>query len=91
MKKVVNIMLSNISNRLKKKNIEIDFDSNIDEFILSQMNDDSMGARPIRRIIQTVVEDKIVDEYIEGNIKEGNKIKLLQENDCIYIKNISQI
>ena len=83
MKKVVNIMLTNISTRLKKRNIEVNFDSNIDEFILSKMQDNSMGARPIRRLIQTIIEDRIVDEYIDGNIKEGSKIKVSEKNGKI--------
>ena len=89
MKKVINIMLTNISIRLRKKDIEVDFDSNVDELILSKLQDDNMGARPIRRLIQSIIEDKIVDEYIDGNIREGIKIKVLEENGKIITSNIN--
>jgi len=43
------------------------------------------GARPLRRAIQTQVEDKIAEEILEGNIKKGKKILIKMEKDKIIV------
>lgn len=86
LKQISNIMLDKISKRMENKNIKVNFMNNINEFIISKIEDDSLGARPIRRIIQDFIQDKIVDEYLEGNIKSGDSINILAEDSEIFIK-----
>jgi ATP-dependent Clp protease ATP-binding subunit ClpB len=45
-----------------------------------------MGARPIKRAIQTYVENTLAKEILSGDIKEGDKLTATVENDAIVYK-----
>ena len=76
MKDIIKIMLTKTQKRLNENNIKIKIEENIYEQILSKVKDFNYGARPLRKLIQTEIEDKITDKIINGNIKEGEKINL---------------
>ena len=44
------------------------------EYILTKYSDEKMGARPLRRAIQSVVEDRLAEEILEGRVKEGDTV-----------------
>ena len=73
-KQIAEIMLKQVMNRLKEKEIVIEIDDKAKELIISKGTDPKYGARPLKRAIQTLLEDKIAEEIIEGNIKTKNKI-----------------
>ena len=54
--------------------------------IIKNITDESFGARPLRRLIQNLVEDKIAYEYLEGKIKENFNITAYAENDEVKFK-----
>ena len=85
-KQIADIMLSKIQARLKEKEIELKFEENAKEYIIAKGTDNTYGARPLRRAIQTLVEDKIAEEIIEGNLKPGDKATIIIENDKLVIK-----
>ena len=86
LKEISKIMLNDVSRKLKRKNIILEFDESVFEFVVNKIKDDSLGARPLKRIIQDYIQDKIVDELLEGNIIRGDNIKILSANDEICIK-----
>lgn len=85
MKQIVGIMLERVGKRLKNKNIEVQFEENINEYIVQNLKDDTFGARPIRRLVQSLIEDKIVDEFLEGNIYENSKIKVYIKGEDVLV------
>ena len=74
LQQIARLMLNQVSSRLKKQNILVYFDKTVEEAIINNLKEPEFGARPIRRLIQTLVEDKIADKYISGAIKEGVNI-----------------
>lgn len=86
LKEISKIMLNDVSRKLKRKNIILEFDESVFEFVVNKIKDDSLGARPLKRIIQDYIQDKIVDELLEKNIIRGDNIKILSANDEICIK-----
>ena len=86
LKEISKIMLNDVSRKMKRKNIILEFDESVFEFVVNKIKDDSLGARPLKRIIQDYIQDKIVDELLEGNIIRGDNIKILSANDEICIK-----
>ena len=69
---IAQIMLKQVENRLKEKNYLVKIDSSVAEDISKTKIDKNYGARPLRRIIQELVEDKIAEEILNGKI-ERNK------------------
>ncbi len=86
MKEIVNIMLDKVSDRMEKQNIKINFENSINDLIVKNLQDDNFGARPIRRLIQNLVEDRIVDEYLDGNIKENSIITAFVEGEDVRFR-----
>ena len=79
-------MLKQIANRLIEQNIELEIDEQAKNLIVEKGTDRSYGARPLRRAIQTMIEDKIADEIIKGNIKSGDKAKVKVEEGNIIVE-----
>ena len=77
-KKIINIELKKLKNRLKDLGYEINITSKATNFLCEKGFDKKYGARPLKRAIQNYVEDLIAEEIVKSNIKEGSKIKI----DC---------
>ena len=77
-KKIINIELKKLKNRLKDLGYEINITAKATNFLCEKGFDKKYGARPLKRAIQNYVEDLIAEEIVKSNIKEGSKIKI----DC---------
>ena len=75
-KKIVKIELSFLTNRLKEKNYNIKFGPSVSDHICEIGYDENFGARPLKRAIQSEVEDYISAEILKDGIKEGNTYTL---------------
>lgn len=84
--KIVDIMLNEINKRLVEKDIKLDIDKSAKELIIKKGTDTNYGARPLRRAIQTMLEDKIAEEILDGNLKSGDTAKVTVKDDEIQIK-----
>ena len=85
-KKIIEIMLSQVTKRLEKQDIKIEIDDSVKELIAKKGVDNNYGARPLRRAIQNMLEDKIAEAILDGIVKTGKKAKAIVENDEIAIK-----
>ena len=84
-KKIAKIMIDNSVSKLKERNIKIDIDDSVVEYISNVGFDDSYGARPLRRAVQSKIEDKFAEELLDGNIKDGDHIKLMAKDDKVLM------
>ncbi|WP_099470078.1 ATP-dependent Clp protease ATP-binding subunit [Konateibacter massiliensis] len=74
-KKVVNIMLKTLIVRCKNQmSIELTVRDSVKKFIAESSYDEKYGARPLRRAIQSKIEDKLAEEILNGTIKTGDKV-----------------
>ena len=85
-KKIIEIMLKQVEKRLEVQNIKIKIDDNVKELIAKKGVDSNYGARPLRRAIQNMLEDKIAQGILDGIIKTGKTAKAVVENEDIVIK-----
>ena len=77
-------MLKSVKTRAKNLNIDINFaESSVDE-ISKEGFDPVYGARPLRRAIQSKIEDKLSEEVLKGEVKSGQKVR------CSYDKKKKQ-
>ena len=83
---IIDIMLKDVVKRMEENNIEIKIDKSVKELIGKKGIDKAYGARPLRRTIQNVVEDKLAEEILDGKIKPGDKAKISAKDDEIVIK-----
>ena len=71
--KIIELLLIQVEKRLSDNGYNINIDRNVIEEIKKQGYDKNYGARPLRRSIQTLVEDKIAEEILAGTLSVGKK------------------
>ncbi len=72
-KEIAKRLLSTLSKRVGEMDIELEFDETAVEKIADEGFDPVYGARPLKRAIQSQIEDKLSEEMLEGKIKAGEK------------------
>ena len=81
-KEIVKLLLKELSDRLSKNpGFVLNFSDKVADYVLEKGYDPQYGARPLRRAIQNELEDFLADEYLEGHIKNNDKILLDIEKD----------
>ena len=73
-RKIVDIMLNNVAKLLKEQGIKLTIDDKAKDIVAKKGTDKSFGARPLKRAIQTMVEDKIAEAMLDGKIKKEAKV-----------------
>ena len=84
--KIIDLMLEETKKRLEAQNIKITLDESVKELIAKKGTDESYGARPLRRAIQSYLEDNLAEAILDGKLANGTKAKVSVENDEIIIK-----
>ncbi len=83
---IIDIMLKEVQKRLHDNGIEIKIDKSVKQLIAKKGIDKAYGARPLRRTIQNVLEDKLAEEILDANIKSGDKVKVEVKKDEIVVR-----
>lgn len=79
MKDIVTIMLKEIMKRTKEQmNITLSVDEAAKEFLINKGYYEKYGARPLRRTIQSCLEDRLAEEILDGAVKEGDEVLVSQ-------------
>ena len=78
--KIAYNMLNGLSKRSEGLGIQVEFDSSVAERVAEVGFDAVYGARPLRRAIQSNVEDALSEKILEGEIAKGDKVKFVFEN-----------
>ena len=83
--KIVDIQLVQVKKMLAGKNIKITIDKSAKKYIVDNGFDINYGVRPVKRLIQRVILDKLADKIIGGQIKDGDKAKISFKESNISI------
>ena len=81
LKKIIDIEILKLSNRLKDKGYKVNFDKTVISRIFELNSEEQYGARPIKRIIQNLCEDFLSEEILKGEIKENEQVTLKMKNE----------
>lgn len=77
---IAKIMLSNLSKKLKEKDINIKFTEGALKYLVEKGTSSEYGARPLKRLIQTDIEDELTDALLSGEIKNNNVVVTVQND-----------
>jgi len=91
--KIIDLMIDRIQNQLENQKIELELTESAKELLLNKGYDPVMGARPMRRAIQNLIEDPISEKIISKEIKPGNKVIISADNGVMIfeIQNVNGI
>ncbi len=87
MKNIITILAKDLSTRCKEQmNIQLTISITMKKFLVEKYFDKKMGARPLKRAIQTQIEDLLAEEMLEGNIKEGDIVEVTRKKEQTLFK-----
>ena len=76
---IIDIMLKEVVNRLKEQKYDIEFEPDVKEMVAKEGIDKNFGARPLRRTIQNLVEDKLAEDIFDGKLVKGKVNKITKK------------
>ena len=84
MKEIVDIMLKSICRRtLTQMNLKLTVDDSAKAFLVEKGYDEKYGARPLRRAIQNLLEDKLAEAVLDGVVKAGDEVTVTKGEDSL--------
>lgn len=76
-KEIADLLLRDFAERVKKQmDITIKYGEAVKNYVFEKGYDKKYGARPLRRVIQNAIEDKMAEEILAGDIKSGDIVRL---------------
>ena len=84
-RKIVDLMLASVTQQLAEKGIKLEVTVAAKDFLGEKGYDEVFGARPLRRVIQDMVEDKLSEDLLRGKFREGDTIVVDREGEEIVV------
>lgn len=86
MKQITELQLKTVKKRLVEKGIDLEIDKPVIEMLAQRGFDPAFGARPLKRLIQSLVTNTLSKGLIEGTIKPNSAVMLKLENETIVVR-----
>lgn len=84
LKEIVTILMSDVTKRLGERDLQLEITLEAMKLLVKEGSDFTMGARPLKRAIQRLIEDPVSDLILKGDAKEGKIIKAdAKDNDLV--------
>ena len=90
-KVIASHMLDEVTERIKQYEINVTFDKSVLDAVVTNGFDEKMGARNIKREIQTLVEDNIADAVINEEIIKGQHYKMKIKNEIVSFEKVKEM
>ena len=91
MHQIVDLMLTDVSSNLIEKGIDLEITDKAKNWLAEKGYDPQFGARPLRRVIQDSIEDKLSDAILGSELGPGNTAIIDVEEDDIIVKSQSAL
>lgn len=85
-KKIIDIFMQSVRNRLKEKDISLNITDEAKDYIVDVGYDSIYGARPLKRYISNTLETEIAKKIIAGNISSGDTINIVAKDGKVVIE-----
>ena len=84
--KILEIMLKQVEKRLEEEKYKVEIGEDVKEYLAKKGIDKAYGARPLRRTIQSELEDVLAEAILDGKLKIGKKAKVKMQDDKIVVE-----
>ncbi|MDL2206182.1 ATP-dependent Clp protease ATP-binding subunit, partial [Eubacteriales bacterium OttesenSCG-928-N13] len=89
--KIAHLMLRTVAKRLEERGVQLEIDENAVALLSKTGFDVQYGARPLRRVIQRMVEDALSEELLAGKIHLGERIKVKADGDKLAFEKLEEL
>lgn len=84
LQQIVSILMSDVTKRLKDRELQLEITAEAMQLLVKEGSDFTMGARPLKRAIQRLIEDPVSDLILKGDATEGKTIKAdVKDNEIV--------
>lgn len=87
-KKIASIMIAGLNKKLKSQNIQVGFNENAIGGLVKEGYSPVYGARPLKRVIEQKIEDKLAECLLSGEVKTGKNIEVDYKNGEFLFKSL---
>jgi len=84
-RKIVDLMLTIVSQQLAEREVKLEVTEAAKDFLGEKGYDEVFGARPLRRVIQNMVEDRLSEDLLRGKFRAGDTAVVDREGDEIVV------
>jgi ATP-dependent Clp protease ATP-binding subunit ClpC len=84
-KQIVGLMTDSLTKRMSQNGINIIVSDEAKAYLAKKGFDPVFGARPLRRAIQSILEDKLAEDMLEGKIKTGDKLNIRMNGEELTV------
>jgi ATP-dependent Clp protease ATP-binding subunit ClpC len=81
MAQITHILLGQVADRLKANGIRVTLDDSVVELLIEKGFDATLGARPLKRSIQKLIEDPLSEHVLRGKLKDGSEVVVSRQGD----------
>jgi ATP-dependent Clp protease ATP-binding subunit ClpC len=85
-RQIVDLMLGNVNKQLAEKQIKLQVTDTTKDFLGEKGYDEVYGARPLRRVIQNLIEDRLSEDLLRGRFRAGDSIIIDLEGEEIVVR-----
>ncbi len=90
-KLIVDLLLSLVEKRMESQGMKLIVTEEVKELLAKEGFDRNLGARPLRRAIQRLVEDPLSESLLHGRFQEGDNIEAMLEDGAIIFRRVEQL
>ena len=84
--KIVDLEVAKVIERVRGKDIKVQLDRSAVEFLIDKGYDPTYGARPMRRAVEKYLGDPLAEEFLRGNIKQGDTLEVHAAGEQLAFK-----
>ena len=88
-REIVDLMLQEVADRMKENEVEIEVTETVKDLLAREGFDENFGARPLRRAIQRLVEDRLSEELLKATFRKGDRVLLDLQDSAITINKVA--
>ena len=84
--KIVDLEVAKVIERVRAKDVKVQLDRSAVEFLIDKGYDPIYGARPMRRAVEKYLEDPLAEEFLRGNIQQGDMLEVHAAGEQLALK-----
>jgi ATP-dependent Clp protease ATP-binding subunit ClpA len=88
---IVDLMIARVNKQVRAQELTLEISHEVKEFIANEGFDPTMGARPLRRAIQRLIEDPLAEEVLRGTFRPGDVIRGEMDGERVTFRRLEPI
>ncbi|MBI2862944.1 MAG: ATP-dependent Clp protease ATP-binding subunit [Chloroflexi bacterium] len=90
-RQIVDLMLSQVEDRLEEHRLKLEVTDEAKDLLVEKGYDETFGARPLRRVIQNMVEDQLSEGLLEGRFSPGDTVVVDRDGEDIKLRSLALV